>query len=156
MARFFFGMVGNRIDAKQRVSVPAGFRATLAELGSPDTIVAYRSSSIDGLECGPEQTTIALAEELDSPDCSEDRQEAISLILAETRELKLDREGRISLPEDLMQQIGLTDEVMFIGQGKRFFMCSRTVSTAWTEAKLKRERAKTQARIDRLQDGAGR
>ncbi len=153
MARFFSGTVANRIDAKQRVSVPASFRSTLAELGSPDTVVVYRAPEIDGLECCPTPMMEALVEEFESVERFSDRYDELQLILAESRELKLDREGRITLPDDLAQQNDLADEAVFIGQARKFYLCSKAVANAWTDAKLLRERAKVQARTSRAQDG---
>lgn len=102
------------IDAKGRVSIPASFRAAL---GGGTRIFLWKSLDGSGcLEGGGEQlmamyraTLLRLAPQ------SMQRRALVTQIVAGAADLKMDENGRIKLPEDLMAQAGLADKVRFAG-----------------------------------------
>jgi MraZ protein len=109
-----------RLDAKNRVSVPASFRAVLARDG------------FDGLYCHPALDRPAidaggnsLLTEIESliagfPPYSEQR-EQFSLSLYGTSEtLKMDSEGRVVLTDAHKAHAGIKDAVIFVGLGHKF------------------------------------
>jgi MraZ protein len=110
----------NKVDRKGRVSVPAGFRAALTA-GEWAGVVLYRSPllpAIVGADLAYMERHSAEVDELMS--LSDPRQALSASILADSRQLAFDPEGRISLPADLMAHAGITEQAAFVGRGKTF------------------------------------
>lgn len=119
--RQFLGSWTNRIDAKGRVSIPAGFRALLRD-GEGNTPLILRPSShhpcIDGW---PLALFDALAPSVDQIDPFDPAAEAkFRRFFGRAQEPQVDREGRMVLPPALARHAGIGDEVMFIGVGRWF------------------------------------
>lgn len=110
----------NKIDKKGRVSVPATFRAALASQ-SFQGVIAYRSFTSPAIEgCGMDRLEL-LSQSTDSLNVfSEEQDEMTSLIFADARQLPWDGEGRIILPEELMEHAGITTAAAFVGKGRTF------------------------------------
>jgi len=109
----------NKVDRKGRVSVPAAFRAALAE-ASPAGIVAYRAVKLPALEAVGIDRIEEMSRRLDSlPELSEER-EALATLLADMRQLAFDGEGRIVLPTTLIEYAGIKDLAAFVGRGAAF------------------------------------
>lgn len=118
----------NGIDKKGRVSVPASFRHEMAA-HARQQVVVYAAPGTDkngGYLYGwAYDDFVKLAEKIQKlPALSPVRQRLARAILAAARPLNFDDNGRISLPENLMQAAGITDTVMFAGEGEYF--------TLWT------------------------
>lgn len=116
----FLSTVVNRIDAKGRVSVPAGFRAAVKD-SSLNGVICFPSlgeKSIEG--CSQEQLE-AFSDMIDElPPFSEKRDALAASILGSAHELTFDKEGRIKLPDVLLSHAGMNGEVMFMGLGRKF------------------------------------
>lgn len=116
----FLSSFQNKIDKKGRVSVPAPFRAVLA--AQPyQGIVAYASFVNPCIEaCGMERIAKISdrIEELDP--FSEERDAFATTILGGSVQLGFDGEGRIVLPEPLIEVASLSDMAMFVGKGETF------------------------------------
>ena len=116
----FIGQHENKIDRKGRVSVPSKFRAQLAE-ESFQGVVVYPSPKFPALEGCSFKRIEQVAASLDDLDMLSDKADDLAAtILAEARELPFDSEGRIMLPKELIDQAGIGDAVLFVGQGKTF------------------------------------
>lgn len=116
----FLSTTINRIDKKGRVSVPAGFRASLQQ-GGGDQMVLLRSPASAALEGFPLQTMEDISARLDQFDMfSADQDDLATVIFAESRLLSFDSDGRITLPQDLIAHAGLSEHVAFVGLGKKF------------------------------------
>ncbi|MBF0334511.1 MAG: division/cell wall cluster transcriptional repressor MraZ [Alphaproteobacteria bacterium] len=117
----FMSTYVNKVDKKGRVSVPASFRTNLAAQ-SFQGVVLYRSfvtpGAIEG--CGMDfmERLSARTDELDT--FSQEQDELTTLIFADSRPLAWDGEGRIVLPEDLIEHAGITESVAFVGKGRTF------------------------------------
>lgn len=119
MARFV-GTYVNRVDRKGRVSVPAEFRAALAEDAFPGVVClpAFTHAALEGGGLDLLEQAEALIDGLD-PYAPE--RDAFSIaILAEARKLTFDAEGRILLPEEFRAHAGITEQAAFAGLGGRF------------------------------------
>lgn len=118
----FLSTFHNKVDKKGRVSVPAQFRAALSGqsfLG----IVAYGSFINPCIEaCGISriEKLSARIETLDP--FSEERDAFATTILGGSMQLAFDGEGRILLPEALVDVAGITDAAVFVGKGETFEM----------------------------------
>lgn len=119
MALFLSTFV-NKIDKKGRISVPATFRAALAG-ESFQGIVAFRSYKFQAIEaCGMERMQ-KLCASVDTLDYFSDTQDDLaSTIFADSLQLPLDGDGRIVLPQSLLDHAGITDCAAFVGRGATF------------------------------------
>lgn len=132
----FLGTHHNRFDAKGRVSVPAPFRAHLKH--GPEALVAtmilrpsYKYPCIEGCSEAWFDTLAAPLGRLDM--FSEDQDDLLTALYAGSSRVEADKEGRVSLPESLVQYAGLADGVTFMGLGRVFQI--------WEPAAAERRRA---------------
>ncbi len=139
----FLGTHQNRLDAKGRVSIPAGFRAVLraqAEQATPGEalIVLRQSPKHQCIEAWPMPAFLALGPTLNRLDMFSDDQEDLALSLyGDAYPVDADKEGRIVLPEALTAHAGLTDSVAFMGLGHHFQI--------WEPAAAERRRAEARS-----------
>ncbi|HLI21419.1 MAG TPA: division/cell wall cluster transcriptional repressor MraZ [Stellaceae bacterium] len=109
----------NKIDRKGRVSVPAGFRAALAGQSFAG-IVAFRSLKFPALDAGGYDRLEEIAKGLDELPEFSDEHDALASILSDACDLPFDSEGRIVLPQHLIEHAALTEQVAFVGIGRSF------------------------------------
>ena len=116
----FLSTYTNKVDKKGRVSVPANFRAALQKEDFHG-IISYSSFVNDCIEaCGMERMA-QLSESIDNLDpYSEERDAFAAAILGGSFQLPFDGEGRIILPEILMEDSGIKDQAVFVGKGATF------------------------------------
>ena len=119
----FFSEQTNRVDKKGRVSVPAQFRSALGEaltLG----VAAFPAFSLDkeAIEVWPIARLEQLQDSLDRnyDRFSEDQKSLALLIFAEARQLSFDDTGRVMLPKVLLNTAAISEEALFVGQGRTF------------------------------------
>lgn len=113
----------NKLDAKGRVSIPAPYRQVLAqqETGPLYCIPSFVSPS---LEAFGNALLSKFEQRLNAYDplFSENYDEEAQVVLAAAQPLNFDDEGRVRLPDDLIQYAGITDRVAFVGLGQKFQM----------------------------------
>ena len=110
----------NKIDRKGRVSVPAPFRTALAKQEFQG-IVVFKSPNFEALEGFGMDFMEEIASRLDHFDLFSDEQDDMaSMIFGQSRQLPLDGDGRIVFPKDLAEDCGITDQIAFVGMGKKF------------------------------------
>ena len=116
----FLSTYQNKLDKKGRVSVPALFRAVLAEQ-SFSGIVAYGSFVNPCIEaCGMDRIE-KLSARIETLDPFSDERDAFAAtILGGSQQLAFDSEGRVMLPDALIEIAGISDQVTFIGKGETF------------------------------------
>ena len=119
----FFSEQTNRVDKKGRVSGPAQFRSALGEaltLG----VAAFPAFSLDkeAIEVWPIARLEQLQDSLDRnyDRFSEDQKSLALLIFAEARQLSFDDTGRVMLPKVLLNTAAISEEALFVGQGRTF------------------------------------
>ncbi len=116
----------SRFDAKGRMSVPAPFRAVLrahagAAVPGEASLIIRPSHTLPCLEGWPATTFANLGARFDNVDLfSEDQDDMVTALYADACAVEPDKEGRIVVPENLVEHAGLTDAVMFMGVGARF------------------------------------
>ncbi len=137
----FMGTHLNRLDAKGRVSVPAPFRTAL-RAGSEDgaaSLVLRPSHTHPCIEAWPTAVFQELETPLDRLDLfSEAHDDLAASLYADAWPVEADREGRIVLPESLVEHAGLIDQVAFLGLGRTFQI--------WEPAAAERRRAEARER----------
>jgi MraZ protein len=116
----FVGRHVNNIDRKGRVSVPKPFRAALQAQGS-QIVYAYPLFKHAALEACGETFMARLSASLDDLDMFSDEQDDLAAIVLENAHpLSFDPEGRITLPKELADHAGISDQIAFVGRGARF------------------------------------
>jgi MraZ protein len=132
----------NRVDKKGRVSVPASFRATLADQAFQG-IVLFRSSGHPCLEGFGMNRMEEMSARLDAFDLfSAEQDDLATAIFGDAMQLPFDGEGRIVLPPALIEFAGLDEQAAFVGLGRKFQVWApETFERRKAEA---RERVKTQ------------
>ncbi len=116
----FLSTVTNNLDAKGRVSVPAEFRAKVAN-SEFDGIIVWPSFDGDYLEGGGIELLKQYQRSLDRVDYYDEGRLALEqAIFAESRRLAFDSGGRITLPKELGDHASLNGKVHFVGLGGRF------------------------------------
>lgn len=152
MGKLFVSTVVNRVDKKGRVSVPAAFRAVLAEAGL-SSFWAFRSFAMGDGEpvieaCGPDRME-AFADELEkleAEDPGSERYQYVEGVLADMRELSIDADGRINLPSELAIHAGLGEEAAFVGRGKFFYVREPKTAAQAVESGIEMRRKAALAR----------
>ncbi len=147
----------NKIDKKGRVSVPKPFRAALSSQEFSG-IYAFPLFNENAIEACGEDFMFRLAESLEEgTDLYSEENDDLSIILESAHALPFDSEGRVVLPQELLDVAGIEGEVQFVGRGQRFRLWD-PVSYA-DRSKEARERAKARGLTLRLKpkqkDGEG-
>lgn len=116
----FIGTFVNKIDKKGRVSVPATFRAALGGQ-SFQGIIAFRSYKVQALEaCGMDRMEL-LGKSLDTLDVFSQAQDDLTAALfADSHQIPFDGEGRIMLPQEMLDFAKINEQAAFVGRGKTF------------------------------------
>ena len=126
----------NKLDKKGRVSVPASFRSYLSNMGYGG-VICYPSFNNPSIEACPQSRIEKLSESIDSLNPFEEKRDIFATsVLADSVNLQFDNEGRVSIPNKLLEHARIKNSMLFVGQGKTF--------QVW-EPKLF-EKFKTQAR----------
>lgn len=116
----FLSTYVNKIDKKGRISVPATFRPMLSSAHFSG-IVAYPSFVHSCIEACDIVRIQQLSDSIDALDpFSEARDAFATSILGGSVQLPFDSEGRVSLPESLIQVADLLDSAVFVGKGATF------------------------------------
>jgi MraZ protein len=109
-----------KIDKKGRVSVPAQFRAALSG-DDFNGVVIYQSFINECLEGCAMSRIAALSDRIDTLDpFSEEHDAFAATILGGSVQLPFDGEGRIILPNEMISEIGIDEDAIFVGKGKTF------------------------------------
>ena len=110
----------NKIDRKGRVSIPSAFRAALSE-DKFNGIIAYpsfKNNCIEACSMARLQEIYRIIQKLDP--YSEERDAFETIVMGESIQLQFDNEGRVIIPAHLMQQVGITEQAVFVGKGLIF------------------------------------
>ena len=112
----------NKIDSKGRISIPAPFRSVLEFQGYPGVYLfpSFTSKAVDG---GGQDLIDQISLSVEKMQSFAEETDALSTALfADTYSLSYDQDGRISLPEILIEHANLSEKVIFVGQGRKFQM----------------------------------
>jgi MraZ protein len=139
----FMGTHRVRLDRKGRVSVPAPFRAALARMDPPEIVLrpSHRAACVEGW---PRPTLDAASAAVARMDMFSDPAEDIAAALfGDANTITPDAEGRIVLPDHLIEHAGLArdSDVSFIGLGATFHIWQPEAGRAWLAAARERARA---------------
>jgi MraZ protein len=142
----FLGRHRHTIDAKGRLSVPARFREALAEYQG-DELVVVPEIHDRCLEVHPMEEWRKLSAKLqDQPRFSADVRDAGRLYFSRAHEIALDGVGRILLPPDLREQVGLGKDVVLVGLSLSYF-------EIWDRGRFEEFDRDNRPRRQEIQDG---
>lgn len=110
------GRFTNGVDAKSRVVMPAAFRGAFSAEGG--RLTPWRGPCLAAMV--PDQfDTYATRTARELADGGEaDVDGVLATLWSSTVSFTLDLQGRMVLPEDVRNQVGITDEVRFQGRGR--------------------------------------
>ncbi len=135
----FLSTIERQLDSKRRIVLPADFRA--AATGLFDGVFCFPSIEADCLEAGGQGLFDTYKGVIDELPFGDPLRSALEIsVLGGMAKIAWDSAGRITLPEAMCQECGLTDWVSVVGLGDRFQIWSREAFAAH------RERSRLQAR----------
>lgn len=116
----FLSKYVNKIDAKGRISIPAGYRSALAQENFSGIIVypSFKNNCIEACSMSRLEELSCIIQRLDP--YSDERDAFETIVLGEAIQLQFDNEGRVTLPSYLTAQIGVTSQACFVGKGLVF------------------------------------
>ena len=115
--RFYAGEFRHFIDEKNRVTIPARWRRGSAE----EFIILPEATHHFLLVMSPEEfSRMSAAAESDASVSARDRRVFFRQLHARAQHATADKQGRLVLPVDLCQKVGLKGEVVLVGGRGRF------------------------------------
>mgnify|MGYP006271424389 CR=1 FL=1 len=118
--RTFLSKFTFKIDAKGRVSIPAAFRTTLVEFGSPG-FLAFASPSSRSIHCVTQQLVEQLTAAQNPMAAFGVGDPTLATIaLPEIHPVDPDPDGRAVLPRALLDYAALDGTALFAGRGSYF------------------------------------
>jgi MraZ protein len=144
MDRFLSNSV-NRIDAKGRVSVPAHFRSVVQKRGYTE-LYALRCLDIHAMDVGGLDLLDRYEARIAQEDPFLQTADDMSFFChGDGTFLKLDQDGRITVPDFIREHTGIGAEVAFVGRGQFFQI--------WEPGRLAAYGAEARARLLKLRQG---
>nr|WP_272490664.1 division/cell wall cluster transcriptional repressor MraZ [Mesobacterium pallidum] len=130
----FRGEFNQKVDGKGRMSIPADFRRVLEEGDprypehpNPRVVVLYGPHLKNYLQAYTIEAMAEIEAGITSmPRGSEQRKRLSRMILSKSWETEIDRDGRIVLPKERREQIGLEGECAMVAMGDHFEIWNRS------------------------------
>jgi MraZ protein len=135
----FLSTYTNKIDKKGRVSVPAPFRSEL-ERNQSSSFIIFPNPEQPCIDAWDRDRIARYARDRDGFDPDSAEYATVSHVLLTSRQLAFDSEGRVNLPDDMIDAIGIGGEVIFAGLGETFQI--------WSAAEFEKYSNASQAVID--------
>ncbi len=116
----FLSQYTYKVDNKGRISVPADFRISI-NTKFFNGIIAFRSYKFNAIEALDFENMKKIADSLDNLDFfSESKNDITTSILSDSYKLPFDSEGRICLPNELINFANIGNQATFVGRGSSF------------------------------------
>ena len=120
----FLSTFEKQLDAKRRIVVPQDYRAALS--GPTEGVFVFPSIRSNCLEGGGQALFDRYGTMADELEFGDELRDSIERnVFGEMQRLAFDTAGRITLPESLCEQFGLTDWVAVVGMRDRFEIWER-------------------------------
>ncbi|WP_417832151.1 division/cell wall cluster transcriptional repressor MraZ [Terasakiella sp.] len=138
----FVGKHLNKIDKKGRTSVPKPFRASF-ETQNFRGMYAYPSFKFPAIAACDETFMTVLADSLtaETDFFSDDQDDLAAVILESASQLSFDTEGRVILPQELLEHAGITDQALFVGRGREILIWEPSAYEAHAKQAFSRAKA---------------
>lgn len=154
----FLSTFEKQLDAKRRIVVPQDFRAAVS--GPFDGVFCFPSIEADCIEGGGKALFDLYGGLIDELAFGDPLRSALeTTVLGGMNQLSFDTAGRVTLPETLCEQFGLTDWVAVVGLRDRFQIWEREAFRAHRAAQRLTARdglaaLRNQQRLQRSGSGA--
>ena len=144
----FISTVMGSLDSKGRVCIPATYRHILS---AQNTLGVYTCPSfIDpALECFGQTLLDVINTRLAAQDpfFSASFDDEATALIARTQNLPIDENGRVRLPDAMIELAGLKDKIVFVGKAQKFQIWDASAyapieAEALARVKAKMERAR--------------
>ncbi len=100
--------------------MPASFRSYLSSMGY-NGVICYASFNNPSIEACPQNRIEKLSESIDALNPFEEKRDIFATsVLAGSVHLHFDSEGRVSIPNKLLEHAKIKEAMLFVGQGKTF------------------------------------
>jgi MraZ protein len=148
----FISTVAGSLDSKGRVCIPATYRHLLSAQNTTGVYVC--PNFIDpALDAFGQTLLDALNARLATQDpfFSASHDDEVTTLIARTHPLPIDENGRVRLPDQMIEHAGLKDKIVFVGKAQKF-----QVWDAARYAPIEAEAlARVKARMERARSGEG-
>ena len=116
----FLSSYENRLDSKGRISVPASFRASVANEKFAGVVLfrSFTNNCIEGFSMSRMERMASATDQIGVFDSETD--DLSAMLFADARPLTFDVTGRIVIPSDLLAHANITDRAIFVGRGNSF------------------------------------
>ena len=117
----FISTVPGSLDSKGRVCIPATYRHLLSAQNTQGVYIC--PSFIDpAIEAFGHAVLDGINQRLASQDpfFSASFDDEATALIARTQQLPVDENGRIRIPDALIEHAGLTDKIVFVGKAQKF------------------------------------
>ena len=117
----FISTVPGSLDSKGRVCIPATYRHLLSAQNTQGVYIC--PSFIDpAIEAFGQAVLDGINQRLASQDpfFSASFDDEATALIARTQQLPVDENGRIRIPDALIEHAGLTDKIVFVGKAQKF------------------------------------
>ena len=118
----FLSTSHNKIDLKYRVSIPASFRVNLEK--NNENLILFKSLQFKCIEGTTSSRMQSYVNAIDELDALSDEAFVLRMMMADSFEIKFDINGRVVIPDILMNFAGLNDKAVFMGIGESFYIWS--------------------------------
>ncbi|MBU8546563.1 MULTISPECIES: division/cell wall cluster transcriptional repressor MraZ [Roseomonadaceae] len=136
----FVGTHFGKLDRKGRISVPAIFRAEL-EAAATNQLVFRLAHTHPCIEARSRPVFQQIVDSIQAlPHFSEERELLEATLISGSEMLKLDGEGRLVLPAEMIEDCALGEQVGFLGKGDRFEIWNEEAARAHVADAKKRAR----------------
>ena len=120
----FLSTFEKQLDGKRRLLIPQEYRT--ADNGAEHGVFCFFSITADCLEAGGDRLMAEYVNRIEALPFGSDKRTALEeTFYAGQRPLAYDGGGRITLPESLCEDAGLSEDVTIIGMGPRFQIWDR-------------------------------
>jgi MraZ protein len=124
---FYGGRYEGRIDRKGRITVPSEFRSLLVAQGGQRMHVfptpKTQAENPDSIDVVSEDRMQVMAEEIGKVNPYTEQGQALKFFMGQIVELTWSEpEGRVTLPQWLLDRAGITDQLLFVGANDCFQM----------------------------------
>lgn len=117
----FLATIVNNLDAKGRVSVPADFRMAASHEDFNGIIIWPSLNGSAFFEAAGYDYVLQMQDAIRAlPRYSKERDRLQNAFFGEARKLSFDSNGRVTMPKDVLERLGVESEIAFVGQGDSF------------------------------------
>ncbi len=117
----FLATIVNSLDAKGRVSVPADFRMAATHEDFNGVIIWPALNGGAFFEAAGYNYMLEMQNAIRAlPLYSKERDKLQNAFFGEARKLSFDSNGRVTMPKDVLERLGVDGEIAFVGQGDSF------------------------------------